>query len=100
MSRHYRQIVCLIFGFLLTSTLMADIDAEREALVRILHELTVIEPLITKAESHASKDTRIQFRYDWLRQDLKQIREGIQAHLDSPRATSRTFPPLRGDYRR
>ena len=78
----------------------ADADGEREVLARIGHELQSIEPLIREAESQANPDSRIRFRYDWLRQDLSRIRQGIQAHIDAPRAEPRTFPPLRGDYRR
>ncbi len=100
MPRHYRHIISLTIGLLITPALLADSNAERESLARILHELTVIEPLIKKAESQSEKPVRIQFRYDWLRQDLKQIKDGIQLHLDSPRSTPRTYPPLRGDYRR
>jgi RAQPRD family integrative conjugative element protein len=66
----------------------------------ITHELQAIEPLITEAASQANPDVRIRFRYDWLRQDLDRIRVGIQAHIDAPRSEPRTFPPLRGDYRR
>jgi RAQPRD family integrative conjugative element protein len=51
------------------------------------------------AESQALPDTRIRFRYDWLRQDLHRIRDGIQDHIDAPRSEPRRFPPLRGDYR-
>ena len=57
-------------------------------------------PLIEDAESQANPDGRIRFRYDWLRQDLVRIRAGIQEHIDAPRTEPRTFPPLRGDYRR
>ena len=78
---------------------MADADGERAVLARIIHELQVIEPLITEAASQASPDARIRFQYDWLRQDLDQIRLGIQAHIDTPRTEPRSFPPLRGDYR-
>ena len=78
----------------------ADADAEREALARISHELEATEPLIAEAESQASPDARIRFQYDWLRQDLERIRLGIQEHIDAPRAEPRSFPPLRGDYRR
>ena len=56
--------------------------------------------MITEAESHANPDARIRFQYDWLRQDLERIRLGIQEHIDAPRAEPRSFPPLRGDYRR
>ena len=78
----------------------ADADGEREVLARIGHELQSIEPLIREAESQANPDSRIRFRYDWLHQDLSRVRQGIQAHIDAPRAEPRNFPPLRGDYRR
>ena len=79
---------------------VADADGERSALARINHELQSIEPLITEAASQANPDARIRFQYDWLRQDLDRIRLGIQMHIDAPRSEPRSFPPLRGDYRR
>ena len=79
---------------------LADADAERDALAKIIHELNALEPLIKQAEANADNDSRVRFHYDWLRQDLKQIRDGVQSHIDAPRAQPRSFPPLRGDYRR
>lgn len=79
---------------------IADDDGERAALARISHELQAIEPLIAEAALQANPDTRVQFQYDWLRQDIERIRLGIQAHIDAPRSEPRSFPPLRGDYRR
>ena len=79
---------------------VADADGERAALARIVHELQAIEPLITEAASQANPNARVRFQYDWLRQDLYRIRIGIQEHIDTPRSEPRTFPPLRGDYRR
>ena len=79
---------------------LADADGERTALARIIHELQAIDPLIAEAASQANPDARIRFQYDWLRQDLDRIRHGIQEHIDAPRSQPRTFPPLRGDYRR
>lgn len=91
-------------GFLTSSLCsplaIADVDAERDALAQLLHELQAIEALVNVAEANASHDSRIRFRYDWLRQDLELMREGIERHLDAPRAQPRSFPPLRGDYRR
>ena len=84
----------------LGSLALADADAEREALARLTHEIEALEPLIRSAESQANPDARVRFRYDWLRQDLARVRLGIQEHIDAPRAEPRTFPPLRGDYRR
>ncbi len=79
---------------------LADADAERKALARVVHELQALEPLLQAAESQANPDARIRFRHDWLRQDLARVRLGVQEHIDAPRAEPRTFPPLRGDYRR
>ena len=79
---------------------VADADAERAALARVIHELQAMDPLITQAASQANPDARVRFQYDWLRQDLDRIRLGIQEHIDAPRSEPRTFPPLRGDYRR
>lgn len=93
-------IAALVAGFsLVCGSALADPDAERETLARLTHEIEALVPLITTAESQASPETRIRFRYDWLRQDLERIRAGIQAHIDAPRSEPRTFPPLRGDYR-
>ena len=78
----------------------ADADAERESLARILHELEVLEPLLMEAEAAADLDARIRFRYDWLKKDLEIVRQGIQEHIDAPRAEPRVAAPLRGDYRR
>ena len=78
----------------------ADTDGERAVLAQLIHELQSVEPLIRQAESQADPDTRIHFRYDWLRQDLSRVQQGLQSHIDAPRSEPRTFPPLRGDYRR
>ena len=88
-------LACLFLSF----AVLADGDAEREALARLIHEINALAPLIKTAESQRSPDARIRFRYDWLRQDLARIRTGIQEHIDAPRNEPRTFPPLRGDYR-
>jgi len=78
----------------------ADADAERESLAHIVHELDALEPLLVEAEAAADPDSRIRFRYDWLREDLERIRRGIQEHIDAPRSEPRLIAPLRGDYRR
>ena len=89
-------VLAFLFSF---SAVLADADAEREALARLMHEIEALTPLIETADSQANPDARIRFRYDWLRQDLQRIQAGIQEHIDAPRAEPRTFPPLRGDYR-
>ena len=78
---------------------VADVDGERAMLARLVHEITLLEPLISSSEAEADPDARIHFQYDWLRQDLERVRAGIQAHLNAPRNEPRPVPPLRGDYR-
>lgn len=78
----------------------ADLDAERELLARLEYELETLTALIDDAEAAANPDARVRFRYDWLREDIRRVRTGIQEHLDAPRAQPRAVPPLRGDYRR
>ena len=79
---------------------LADADAEREVLARIIHEFELLEPLLAEAKAAADADARIHFRYDWLKTDLERVRQGIEAHIDAPRAMPRAVTPLRGDYRR
>ena len=72
----------LALGLLATASpvhfAVADANGEQAALARITHELQAIEPLITKAAAQANPDARIQFQYDWLRQDLGRIHQGKQ----------------------
>ena len=99
--RMTQLLVLVLLGTALPAPFAAaDADGEREVLARISHELEATEPLIAEAESQAKPDARIRFQYDWLRQDIERIRMGIQEHIDAPRAEPRSFPPLRGDYRR
>ena len=99
MRNLWRAAIIVLSALFAALPVSADPDAEREALALLTHEIEALSPLIKTAESQASPDTRIRFRYDWLRQDLERIRGGIQAHIDAPRSEPRTVPPLRGDYR-
>jgi len=98
--RYFKPLALMAALLVLGNPALGDSHAEREALARLSHEIEALEPLIRSAESQANPDARIRFRYDWLRQDLARVRLGIQEHIDAPRAEPRTFPPLRGDYRR
>jgi len=93
--------VCVIVlaGFSFGLEVIADPDAERQNLARLIHELDYLATLINVAEANVSSDARIRFRYDWLRKDLNRIRSGIQDHIDAPRSEPRSIPPLVGDYR-
>ena len=93
------SIVSLTVVVALSCSAQAEVSAEREALAKLLHELQLIETWIAQAEGEREKDTRIHFRYDWLRQDIASIKTGIQEHISAPHSEPRLFSPLRGDYR-
>ena len=98
-SRYFLASIILLTAASLAAPSSADNNAERESLARLIHEVEALEPVIATAESQATPDARIRFRYDWLRQDFERIRAGIQEHIDAPRNEPRKVPPLRGDYR-
>lgn len=75
------------------------VDAEREALARLAHELVALEAMAREASLSAPAMARVQFRYDWLIADLRLMERGIREHLDAPRQP-RPVIPLKGDYRR
>ncbi len=80
-------------------TPLATTDREQDALEKIIEELEQLNELIDKAERESDSTERIRFRYDWLRRDLKLVKNGIQDHLDAPSTEPKTFEPLQGDYR-
>ncbi len=75
-----------------------DVEVERAALVRLIHELEQLEPLIQKAQTAAVSTQRVHFQYLWLRADLEKIKAGIREYLDVAPTTPRVLPPLAGDY--
>jgi RAQPRD family integrative conjugative element protein len=78
----------------------ADNNLEREKLARIAGEIKVIEDMTADAarSAQSSPTERVRFRYDWLQADLRQVRAGIEQHLDAPQQP-RPVPPIKGDYR-
>ena len=82
------------------ATAASATEAEREVLARLVHELEVLETLVSEAERAADLTGRYSFQYPWLREDLTRVRLGIESHLGAPRREPRVFPALRGDYQR
>lgn len=94
--------IFLLIGvsFIALQSVLADVDGERDALLRLVHELESLEPLIVEASRAADRDARIRFQYEWLRDDLETVRRGVEAHIDVPAVNPHSAAPLRGDYRR
>lgn len=77
----------------------ADEDQERENLAHLEHELRLLQEQVRSAATQGNTMARVQFRYDWLDQDLELMRRAVADHLDAPRQP-RPVPPLKADYRR
>jgi RAQPRD family integrative conjugative element protein len=99
-SQTIRALLLIGVSLIAFQDVLADADAERDALARLVHALESLEPLIVEASRAADPDARIRFQYDWLRHDLETVRRGIEAHIDGAAAEGRPVAPLRGDYRR
>ncbi len=76
----------------------ADTELEHTALARVLNVLDSLTPLINEAESQQEQHARLQFHYDWLRDDINQIKQGIEQKLKTPCIEPRIIKPLKGDY--
>jgi RAQPRD family integrative conjugative element protein len=95
-----KTLVLLFITIMLARPAFADAGGERAKLAQLIRELEALEPLMNEAAAQANPDTRIRFQYGWLKQDIDRITLGIREHIDAPRSEPRTFPPLKGDYRR
>lgn len=66
-----RHVSILLAGILVSVAPLhlarADAAGEREELARVIQELQALEPLLGAVESQANPDSRVRFRYDWLR---------------------------------
>lgn len=89
----------LVSLWLFGGTAQASNEAEKAVLVRVIHELDALNPLLQEANESALMDTRIRLNYTWLRQDLERVKSGIKDYIEEPSTEPRSFPPLKGDYR-
>ena len=93
--------VWLLFGQIVGQTAaIAETTLEKQYLSKILEEINWIHVLIEKAENQQKKEERIQeqFRYDWLKNDLKKIAGGIKEKLTLPTIQPRDYTLLKGNY--
>jgi len=95
-----KTLVLLFITIVLARPVFADAGGEQAKLAQLVRELEALEPLMNDAKAQANPDARIRFQYGWLKQDIDRIILGIREHIDAPRSEPRTFPPLKGDYRR
>ena len=99
LTKHLQFTAIIVAVCLLNTSIGSNTDAERAALMQLVDEIEGLAAIIDRAEKAANPTSRIQFQYDWLRRDLKLVRQGIEAHFETPNSEPRQFEPLQGDYR-
>ncbi len=100
MKLNFIVTLILLVSSFSSFAVLADTDGERDALTKLIHELEALEPLVEEAESQADPSARPYHRFDLLRYDIHKVRSGIEEMLLPARIQPRSFPPLKGDYRR
>ena len=77
---------------------VADQEKERANLEQIENEIAQLQQMVSIASRETIPTQRVNFRYDWLMNDLEIMRRGIKEHTNAP-LQPRKIEPLKGDYR-
>ena len=85
-------------GCLINQAGFADNLQMRETLTRIERLLNQVNPLINLAESQQDNDTRVKFQFEVLRQDVSNVKFGIDQALRRVTIQPRVVGSLSGDY--
>lgn len=90
----------IVYGLfcLFSVSAYADTARENETLARIIHVLDSLQPLIQKAEQEQDTGERVQFDYTALRQDITQVKAGIERKFAAHPLEPRVIKPIQGDY--
>ena len=92
-------MVILTVSVVLTSVVsFADSVQERTDLARISNVLNAVYPLIDDAQKQAAPNTRVKFRYNWLRKDIQAIQTGIAEKINMSKVEPRIVQPLKTQY--
>lgn len=92
------MVSSLLLVLFFTHNACADTDLENAALARVITVLNLLTPLINEAERQQDKNTRVQFQYNQLRQDINQIKTGIAEKLQTQTIEPRAVVAIKGDY--
>lgn len=95
---HKLIVTTLITIVLIPVNTYALSSREKVELSRLLVELKALERVIVVAEHSANQQDRFQFDYPQLRQDLLNIHQGIEEHINTIRRDPRVLPKVEGSY--
>ena len=99
-THHLTALLLAALWAVTSGAFASDPDLHHHELASALHQLDLLEHLVTTVAStyQPSPSDRYHFDYTRLREDLQRVRAGIQAYLSPPRAQPREPEPLSGDY--
>ena len=86
--------IAVVLGLSPCPTLLANTQQENAELSRINSVLNSVYPLIDAAQKQANPHVRVQFHYDWLRQDIESIQSGIAKKINAAPIVPRAVTPL------
>jgi RAQPRD family integrative conjugative element protein len=102
LNMHFLKIISitiLTVSMMLISVIsFADSVQEKTDLARISNILNAAYPLIDDAQRQAISNTRVEFRYDWLRKDIQAIQAGIAEKINMSKVEPRVVTPLKTQY--
>ncbi|MCE3237399.1 MAG: hypothetical protein K0R24_380 [Gammaproteobacteria bacterium] len=102
-------LLLLVGGFFCGNFAFAKDALMKEALVKIIHQLEVIKPLLNEAERAQSLTPAIKIHFNaWrdvngimhagLRQDIQRIQTALIHIVNQKRVDPRCYPPIKNDF--
>ncbi len=91
-------VILAINVMLISTASFADSVQESTDLARISNILNAVYPIIDDAQKESPKNTRVKFRYDWLKKDIQAIQAGIAEKINMSKVEPRVVQPLKTQY--
>ena len=88
----------LIIASLCSINAYAGVQEENAEPARISNILNAVYPLIDAAKTQANPNSRLKFRYDWLKQDIQNIQMGIAQKINKTRLVPQLYTPLKSNF--
>lgn len=92
-----RFVLILLLLGCVAAPLQAD-ETERAQLAELVQELDYMVARIDRLAVSQEKAARVHFRYGALREDLTQIRAGMNRYLGVASQAPNTLAPMTGEY--
>jgi RAQPRD family integrative conjugative element protein len=105
----FKLLLFVLGGFFCGHFVFAEDTLMKEALVKIIHQLEVIKPLLNEAERAQSLHPEIKIHFNaWrdangmmhagLRQDIQRIQTALIHIVNQERVDPRYYSPIKNDF--